>query len=134
MLCSLGSTAFAQSAGENAILALSKNKFRWMVEKKYDSLESALDDRMIFIHSNGWQETKQEFIDDIKSAKLLYNAIEVKEATARVYAETAVIIGRGNFSVKLDGKNLAFDLKYTEVYVRKRGRWLLVSRHANRMQ
>lgn len=105
-----------------------------MVAMQYDSLEPVLDERMVFIHSNGWSETKNDFMEDIKSGKLRYNSITVTEASARVFAGSAVVIGRGKFTVKLDGKDMEFDLKYTEFYVQRNGRWLLVSRHANRMQ
>lgn len=126
--------AIAQSNAEKSILELSKNKFQWMITKNYDSLERLFDDRLQFVHSNGWTENKQEFIADIKSGKLLYTNITVTEAVARVYSNSAVIIGRGKFLVKLEGKDMEFDLKYTEVYVQQRGKWLLASRHANRMQ
>jgi hypothetical protein len=126
--------AIAQTQQEQAILDLSKKKFHWMITMKYDSLEPVLDERMVFIHSNGWSETKTEFIEDIKSGKLRYTAITVIEASARIYPGSAAIIGRGKFNVKLDGKDLEFDLKYTEFYVQKNGKWLLASRHANRLQ
>lgn len=105
-----------------------------MIAMSFDSLESVLDDRLVFIHSNGWPETKKEFIDDIKSGKLRYSAIEVIESSVRVYPTSAIVIGRGKFTVALDGKDLALELKYTEVYIARNGKWLLASRHANRMQ
>lgn len=124
----------AQTQQEQTILKLSEKKFQWMIDMKYDSLESALDERMVFIHSNGWSETRTELIEDIKSGKLRYTTINVTEASARIYPGSAVVIGRGKFNVKLDGKDFEFDLKYTEFYIQKNGRWLLASRHANRMQ
>ncbi|HEU5292777.1 MAG TPA: nuclear transport factor 2 family protein [Cyclobacteriaceae bacterium] len=125
-------TVQAQS-NEQTVLDLSKKKFEWMIRMKYDSLQSALDDRLVFIHSNGWVENKQELIQDIKSGKLRYTNITVLEATARVYPSTAIITGKGKFQVTLDGNNLELALSYTEVYVQKDGKWLLASRHANRM-
>lgn len=130
----MGIAVRAQSTQEQAILDLSKKKFQWMVTMKYDSLEPVLDERMVFIHSNGWGETKTEFIQDIKSGKLRYSSINVLEASVRLYPNAAVIIGRGKFNVKLDGKDLEFDLKYTEFYIQKNGKWLLASRHSNRLQ
>lgn len=100
---------------------------------KYDSLESVLDDRLMFVHSNGWVETKQEFIQDIKSGKLRYAKIEVQEANVRLYSSTAIVTGKGKFSVDLEGKPLEIVLSYTEVYVQKNNKWVLASRHANRM-
>ncbi len=130
----IGVLLSAQTKQEQSILDLSKKKFEWMIAMNFDSLERVLDDRLIFIHSNGWPETRQEFIQDIKSGKLRYSAIEVLESSVRIYPTTAVVIGRGKFTVKLDGKDLALELKYTEVYISKNGKWLLASRHANRMQ
>ena len=118
---------------EQAILNLSKNKFGWMIRMKYDSLEAVLDDRLIFVHSNGWAENKQEIIQDIKSGKLRYIDIQITEAFARIYSSTAIVNGKGKFSVQLDGKPLELTLSYTEVYVLTNDKWLLASRHSNRM-
>jgi len=124
--------SYAQSS-EQDVLDLSKRKFGWMVRLSYDSLESALDDRLLFVHSNGWTETKEEFIQDIKSGKLRYVNIEMTEATARLYPGTAIVTGKGKFKVLLDGNELVINLYYTEVYVWKNDKWLLASRHANRL-
>lgn len=118
---------------EQAVLDLSKRKFGWMIQMKYDSLQAALDDRLMFVHSNGWVESKQEFIQDIKSGKLRYTNIQILEASARIYPSTAIVTGKGKFTVTLEGNNLELTLSYTEVYVQKDGKWLLASRHANRM-
>lgn len=123
----------AQPGSEHEILDLSKKKFGWMVQMQYDSVESVLDDRLIFIHSNGWTENKQELIQDLKSGKLRYVNIDVIESTARVYTNTAIVTGKGKFSVVLDGADLAINLFYTEVYILKNGKWLLATRHANRL-
>lgn len=125
-------TAHAQ-VSEQAVLDLSKKKFGWMIRMKYDSLEPALDDRLIFVHSNGWVENKQEIIQDIKSGKLRYVNIQVTAASARIYTSTAIVNGKGKFNVLLDGKPLELTLSYTEVYIQKNDKWLLASRHSNRM-
>lgn len=126
-------SASAQTKVEKEILDLSKKKFQWMTRPQLDSLTAVLDDQMIFVHSNGWTENKKEFIDDIKSGKLKYTQIEVQEASIRMFDKTAVIIGKGKFQVILEGNPLDINLYYTEVYVYKRKKWLLASRHANRL-
>ncbi|MFZ2905518.1 MAG: nuclear transport factor 2 family protein [Cyclobacteriaceae bacterium] len=122
----------AQSA-EETVLGLSKDKFGWMIRMQYDSLEAMLDDRLVFVHSNGWVENKQEIIEDIKSGKLRYVEINVTEASARIYQAMAIVNGKGVFKVLLDEKPLEIALSYTEVYVQQKGKWLLASRHSNRM-
>jgi hypothetical protein len=118
---------------EQAVLDLSKNKFGWMVRMQYDSLQAVLDDQLMFVHSNGWTETAHEFVEDIKTGKLKYVNIEVLESSARMYSGTAIVLGKGKFTVELEGKPLTINLYYTEVYILKSGKWLLASRHANRM-
>ena len=124
--------AQAQSP-EQAVLDLSKKKFGWMIRMKFDSLKAVLDDRLMFVHSNGWSETKEELIDDIKSGKLKYVNIQVSESSARVYPETAIVTGKGKFTVLLEGNPLELNLFYTEVYILKNKNWLLASRHSNRL-
>lgn len=123
----------AQTSEEQAIVNLSKTKFRWMIELKLDSLEKVLDDRLMFVHSNGWTENKKQLIEDIKSGKLRYISINSRDIIVRLFDHTAILTGKGNFKVLLDGSELNIDLSFTEVYVEKRKKWLLASRHANRL-
>lgn len=118
---------------EQAVLDLSKKKFGWMIRLRYDSLEAVLDERLMFVHSNGWSETKQEFIQDIKNGKLRYTNIQISESSVRVYPSTAIVTGKGKFNVILDGNPLELNLFYTEVYILKKDQWLLASRHSNRL-
>jgi len=128
----ISSYAHAQTP-EQTVLNLSKQKFGWMVRQRFDSLQAVLDEQLVFVHSNGWTEKGAEFVDDIKSGKLKYVNIEVQESSARIYPGTAIVTGKGKFRVELEGKPLDINLYYTEVYIQKKGKWLLASRHANRM-
>lgn len=113
---------------------LSRKKFTWLTQKSLDSLAGILDERLMYVHSNGWTQTKKEIIDDLKSGKLNYVSIDVKSNKVRVYNNTAIVNGAGSFQVTMDGKPLTIELSYTEVYVKEKSRWLLASRHANRLQ
>ena len=131
LLCPLLSSS--QSNNEQEVLSLSKKKFAWLTQKKLDSLSLILDERVRYVHSNGWVQNKKEIIDDISSGKLNYTSIIVKSSEVRLYNKTAVVNGTGSFEVNMDGKPLTIELSYTEVYVKNKSKWLLASRHANRM-
>ena len=126
--------ALSQSKQEQEVLQLSKRKFSWLINKNFDSLNFALDDRLTFIHSNGWVQTKGELIADLKSGKLKYLNIEVLEASVRMYPKSAVVTGKGKFSVDMSGTTNTYDLTYTETYVLQKREWKLASRHASRAQ
>jgi Domain of unknown function (DUF4440) len=138
LLVFIWSVSFAQaskdeSATEQFVLKLHQKKFQWMIKKQLDSLKNILDERVVYVHSNGWVENKQEILDDLKSGKLIMNSVTVKEAKARVYKGAVIVNGSGLFNVVVDGNAVEINLLYTEVYVRKKEGWLLVSRHANRL-
>ena len=126
-------SGFAQSQTEQLVLDLSKRKFDWLINKRYDSLELLLDDQLKYIHSNGWVQSRKEVMDDSKSGKLVYQKIDVTESTVRLYDKTAIVTGKGKFSGIGNNNPFAMELAYTEVYIKNKGRWLLASRHANRM-
>lgn len=132
ILCIAPYLVLAQTK-EEQLLNLSKRKFDWMIQKQFDSLRWVLDDRVQYVHSNGWIQTKQEVLDDIQSGKLVYQSVDVQEASVRLYKNSAIVNGRGKFQVMMGENAVVIDLRYTEVYIKNKSRWLLASRHANRM-
>ncbi len=125
--------AAAQSDQEKAVLSLSAKKFDWLIHKQVDSLDRVLDARVQYVHSNGWIQNKKEVLEDLRSGKLVYEKVTVKEATVRLYGKTAIVNGLGTFEGINNGTAFRMDLRYTEVYIRNSGGWLLASRHSNRM-
>jgi len=131
--CPLTTMAQPSDKTERTVLDLSKRKFDWIIKKNYDSLTTFLDDRIQFVHSNGWVQNKQEIIDDLKSGKLNYQKITVNDAKARVYGASVIVLGTGTFEGINQEKPFSMELRYTEVYVRSGNSWKLASRHANRL-
>jgi hypothetical protein len=124
---------FGQAKEERFVLDLCKQKFQWMIHGRVDSLEGVLDDRLKFIHSTGWTQTKRELLSDVKTGKLNYQSIAVGEMEVRLYGTTAIVTGMGTFSGTNTGESFVVNLLFTEVYVLKNKVWLLASRHANKM-
>ena len=121
------------AAKEKTILQLHESKFNWLVNKQYDSLKIILDENLVYIHSNGWTESKNEIITDLKSGKLNYLGVKVTESKARIFKGTGIVTGKGTFNVVMDGKPIELQLMYTEVYIEKKKGWKLISRHANKI-
>jgi hypothetical protein len=128
ILLSIFSTmdAMAQSAAEKEILNLSKEKFRWKTEGKIDLIEDLFDDELVFVHITGNITTKKDWISQLRSKSFVYNKIELKEASAKMYSNTAVLVGKATFSV--NGGSI-YKLVYTEVYTKKNNKWKLVNLH-----
>ncbi|MBK8620944.1 MAG: nuclear transport factor 2 family protein [Saprospiraceae bacterium] len=112
------------------VLQLHKNKFEWMVQKDTTALSELLDEKVSYIHSNGWQETKNEVLQNIVSGKLTYQKIDIQSASCIVRGSTAIVNGKGVFYVALDNKPIEINLFYTEVYHKQKNKWKLLARHA----
>ncbi len=128
-----GTNCLAQSKLEQSVLNLSKRKFDWLINKQYDSLTAVLDDKLEYVHSNGWVQSKTDVINDTKSGDMVYQSVDIKEANARTYNNDAVIVtGTGTFT-GIHGQPFTILLHYTEVYIKSGNRWKLATRHSNRM-
>ena len=133
LLLIVPSLSFSQEKVEKHILHLSDKKFTWLINKQLDSLENLLDDNLMYIHSNGWIETKQEVLDNLRLGKLVYTGVKIEDAQVRMYKGAALVTGKGRFSGVNNGNAFDLNLLYTEVYVLNKKKWKLASRHANRM-
>jgi RecA-family ATPase len=125
--------SIAQENSRQSVLDLSQKKFTWLINKQLDSLENLLDDNLMYIHSNGWIESKQDVLDDLRLGKLVYTDVKTESTQVRMYKGAALVTGKGRFSGVNNGNVFDLNLLYTEVYVLKKKKWLLASRHANRM-
>lgn len=117
---------------EDAILQLSNKKFEWLIHQQTDSLALYLDDQLMYIHSNGMIETKEELITNNKSGQLVYHEVELTDARVRFEKDTAVLTAQCRLHAAMGENVLKTTLFITEVYVLKNNRWLLFSRHASR--
>lgn len=121
-------TALKQKA-----LSLHHLKYGWMKSGTLDSLTLILDDDLKYIHSNGWEETKEEMMSNLQSKKLIYHDIIVESCAARVFDNVVIITGQGIFKVSLDNTYLEIKLKYSETYTCLNGEIRLINRHANKL-
>jgi Domain of unknown function (DUF4440) len=134
ILLIVGTQAYSQTPLAEKVNQLHKKKFDWLINKKYDSLIVLLDDQVKYIHSNGWVQSKEEVIDDLKSGKLNYTSVTVEESTVSYFNKCAVVTGKGLFKgLMTDKSEFTIHLIYTEVYVKQKNQWRLVSRQATKI-
>ncbi len=130
----LSFSAYSQSRTENVILERSREKFKYMNPRDIDQISSFLDDRMVYIHSNGNTETKSQLIQNVKEGKWKINTVELRDLNVRVYKNNfAILVGKGLFHVEVNGTPIDTDLYFTETWTHVKNGWLLASRHASKI-
>ena len=92
--------------------------------------ENLADDYML-ITPSGTTRTKRDVIRELATPGLKMDPYDPLDVQVRVYGETAVVTGRMLQRFTLGRVRYANDLRYTDVWVKKKGKWMLVSAHTS---
>jgi hypothetical protein len=111
---------------EQEIIDLSKEKWRWMSERKVDSLDALFHEKSVFVHMGGSWGKEREF-DIIKSGEIYYKKAEIHEVSVNVIGATAILLNRITLLAVVGGNEVTNPFMVTEVYVQQAGNWKLAS-------
>ena len=111
---------------EQQLLDLSKTKWRWMSEKKVDTLATLFHEDAVFVHMGGSWGTAQE-LEIIRSGGIHYKHAEIFEASARIIGTTGIVLNRIRLDAVVGGNEVTNPFMVTEVYVQQNGAWKLGS-------
>jgi len=117
----------SQNATETTVADLEKQRFAALVSKDYAYLDKVLAEDLYYCHSNGLIDNKTSFIQSIKDGKLTYQEMVPEELKVRVYGKTAVITGLCSAKVLSNGQQINTRFRFTDVYVKNKAGWQIVS-------
>jgi len=118
---------WSQTSTETAVVNIEKERFAALVSKDYAYLDKVLADDLYYCHSNGLIDTKSSFVQSIKDGKLTYQEMVPEELKVRIYGKTAVITGQCAAKVLSNGQQLNTRFRFTDVYVKNKAGWQMVS-------
>ena len=75
--------------------------------------------------------TKADAVGMFTSGRMKFDRYETSETKFRVYDATAIVTGRLRRTRVLAGATVDDDWRFTKVYLRRAGRWQVVSFHAS---
>ena len=111
---------------EQEILTLSRDKWRWMSERKVDTLAALFHNEAVFVHMGGTMARDQE-LGVIKSGGIHYKHAEIFESSVRIIGSTAIVLNRIRLDAVVGGNEVSNPFVVTEVYVKQNGAWKLGS-------
>lgn len=111
---------------EQEIVNLSKEKWRWMSERKVDSLGALFHEEAVFVHMGGTMSRTQE-LDVIKGGMIQYKNVEIQEVSVRFIGTTAILLNKIRLVAVVGGNEVVNPFMVTEVYVQQNGTWKLGS-------
>ncbi len=126
------SRVIARITAESEVRLAQRQRFEAMVKQDGAALDTLLDDELDYIHTGGDLQSRQQFIDMIKKQTLVYDSIAPTEVRVRVYQGLALATGRAQMRVHSAAGVASFGIRFTEVYIRRGGHWLLTAWEATR--
>ena len=111
---------------EQELLDLSRAKWRWMAEKKADTLAAFFHNDAMFVHMGGAWGKAQE-VEVIRSGGIWYKRAEIQDASVKIMGPTAILLNRIRLDAVVGGNSVTNPFMVTEVYVRQGDAWKLGS-------
>jgi len=111
---------------EQEVINLSKEKWRWMSERKVDSLDALFHEKAVFVHMGGsWGKERE--LDVIKSGGIHYKNADIHEVSVNIIGTTAILLNRITLLAVVGGNEVTNPFVVTEVYVQQSDTWTLAS-------
>jgi len=122
----------AQQAKTDSASAISQTlqavEQAWLsAEKNHDAaaFEQLVADDWIAISPDGKSQTKADRAAEIKTSHIV--SATLGEMKVRVFGDTAVVTGTDNEITMTDGKKSSDHYVWTDVFVKRNGKWLAVA-------
>jgi len=120
------------SAAEQEIINLSKEKWQWMSDKKVDILDNLFHEKAVFVHMGG-SMTKEHELNVIKSGGIHYKKADIHEVSVNIIGNTAILLNRITLLAVVGGNEVTNPFEVTEVYVQQDGSWKLAAMSFTRL-
>ena len=127
------SRSMAKLVAESEVRVAENQRFEAMMKRDLVALDTLLDEDLTYVPGKGSIQSRKEFIDAIKKQSTVYDSIAARDVRVRVYHGLALATGRAEQQVRNSKGASKFTVRFTEVYVRREGRWLLTAWEAKRV-
>ena len=124
----------AESSGdiEAAVTQLERDWVDAIVKKDAAALDRLLADDFSGTSPTAHSYTKKSAIDDLTGGTYVVDSMTLDEVSVNAYGDTAVAFTSQEEKSRYGGKDLSGHYHYTDVWVKRDGRWQAVASHGSR--
>jgi ketosteroid isomerase-like protein len=125
----------AAPAGDPAaeIRALEVAHNEALANRDVAALEKMMSEDFTFVTPRGDLRTRQDVLKAVAAGSIGNEYLESSDLRIRIYADTAVVTGRGVQTAQRAGKDYTDMFRFTRVYVRRGGQWIAVALQMTRL-
>lgn len=108
---------------EQEIDALEDRRYAAMVKADMAALEALVHEAMLYTHSSGVVDTKASWLESMRSGRTRYKSTSTPERRVRVLGDAALVTGKAQFEVELNGQPRTLKLLYLNVWSKTPEGW-----------
>lgn len=100
----------------------------------FERLEKILAPDLMYTHSTGLVENREQFVEALKSGRQKYDSIIHEDLVVHVYGKTAFAAARVRMTGNTKGQPFNNVLRFLHVWVKGKGGWQLAAHQSARIQ
>ncbi|WP_391560615.1 nuclear transport factor 2 family protein [Robertmurraya sp.] len=105
---------------QQKILEIYKQIDNAMVKKDTETLDTILDNNYVLVHMTGYQQSKEEWLEQIESEEMKYFKTMPQKTTITIDGNTAILICKTKIDARIYGFRNTWSMKI-EMHFEKRG-------------
>lgn len=122
------------SGAEQDIMRIEQEMLAAVLKGDTGPSERYLGNSYVFTGPDGSSIGKAQSIEDLKSGSLKLQAASLDNSKVQVYGDTAIVTFSSNDKGTYKGKDISGKTRWTDVFVKQKGRWMMVATHGSTVQ
>ncbi len=121
------------SGAERDVMRIEQEMLDALLKGDASAGQRYLAETYVFTDPAGVVMGKAQSIADLKSGDLKLTSASLDDAKVQVYGDTAIVTYSSNDKGSYKGKDISGKTRWTDVFVRRNGRWQVVASHGSRI-
>ena len=109
------------------VLAAEDRRYEALLGPDLPTLERLFHERLSYAHSSGVRDTRAEYLAKIADGYYDYQRLDHPVERVEVLGDTAVVVGRMNADLEVQGTPKSLDVLALSVWTRDAGEWQLIA-------
>jgi ketosteroid isomerase-like protein len=125
-----GGKSAADAKTEQVVTQLIRQWLDALVAKDFAAIDRVVADDYLITVSDGRVLNKEQDLAPVRDAQLKFASARVEDLKVRVFGDTAIATGTGIYNVTYGGRGGETRERFTDVWIKRGGRWQAVSSHS----
>ena len=113
---------------ENArqVVDLDRQRMTALKQMEIDKVKEFHSDELVWNHTSGRVDTKESQVSSMESGEIVYSRYDPSDVKAQDYGDFVVLTGKTDIHVNFRGTRYPLDVRFTDGWHRKDGKWKMV--------